>query len=162
MILRQQWALKFIEMWEAGYTFLNIDETWLGMSDFRRMKWRVHGTTNSLPTLALSPRISMITGVDTLGNSYLTLTQSNSNSKVMEIYFMALVKKLDKIRPNWRDKTVILLDGASYHKSRETIEIFERLRIPVMFLAPHSYNVAPCELYFAWFKKDEINPRKVA
>ena len=152
MILRQQWALKFIEMWEAGYTFLNIDETWLGMSDFRRMKWRVHGTTNSLPTLALSPRISMITGVDTLGNSYLTLTQSNSNSKVMEIYFMALVKKLDKIRPNWRDKTVILLDGASYHKSRETIEIFERLRIPVMFLAPHSYNVAPCELYFAWFK----------
>ena len=40
LILRQQWALKFIDMWEAGYTFLNIDETWLGMSDYRRMKWR--------------------------------------------------------------------------------------------------------------------------
>ena len=75
---------------------------------------------------------------------------------------MALVKKLDKIRPNWREKTVILLDGASYHNSKSTIQVFERLRIPVMFLAPHSYNVAPCELYFAWFKMDDINPRKVS
>ena len=74
LILRQQWALKFIDLWEAGYTFLNIDETWLGMSDFRRMKWREPGSTNSFPTLALSPRISMIVGVDTLGNSFLTLT----------------------------------------------------------------------------------------
>ena len=74
LILRQQWALKFLEMWEAGYTFLNIDETWLGMSDYRRMKWREHGTTNSVPTVLLSPRISMIVGVDSLGNSFVTLT----------------------------------------------------------------------------------------
>ena len=79
----------------------------------------------------------------------------------MQIYFMALVKKLDKIRPNWREKTVILLDGASYHKSKETIDIFQQLKIPVMFLSPHSYNVAPCELYFAWFKREDINPRKL-
>jgi hypothetical protein len=104
-------------LWEAGYTFLNIDETWLGMSDFRRMKWREYGSTNGVPTLALSPRISMIVGLDTLGNSYVTLTQSNSNSRIMEIYFLALVKKLDKIKPTWRNKTVILLDGASYHRS---------------------------------------------
>ena len=104
----------------------------------------------------------MIVGVDSLGNSYVTLTQCNSNSGVMQIYFMALVKKLDKVRPGWRENTIILLDGASYHNSRPTIQVFERLRIPVMFLAPHSYNVAPCELYFAWFKAEDINPRKVA
>ena len=39
----------------------------------------------------------------------------------MQIYFMALVKKLDKLNPNWREKTVILLDGASYHNSKPTI-----------------------------------------
>ncbi len=53
---------------------LCIDEIWLGMSDFRRMKWRVKDTTNSIPTVALVPRISMIVGLDTLGNIYLTLT----------------------------------------------------------------------------------------
>ena len=79
----------------------------------------------------------------------------------MQIYFMAPVKKLDKVRPGWREKTVVLLDGASYHNSKATVQIFEQFKIPVMFLGPHSYNVAPCELYFAWFKKDDINPRKL-
>ena len=80
----------------------------------------------------------------------------------MQIYFMELVKKLDKLNPNWREKTVVILDGASYHNSKPTIQVFEQLKIPVMFLGPHSYNVAPCELYFAWFKQDDINPRKLA
>ena len=148
-------------MWEAGYNFLNVDETWLGMSDMRRMKWREKGTTNSVASVLMSPRISMIVGVDTFGNSYVTLTQANSNSSIMQIYFMALVKKLDKLNAQWREKTVVLLDGASYHNSKTTIQVFEQLKIPVMFLGPHSYNVAPCELYFAWFKKDDINPRKL-
>ena len=60
---------------------------------------------------------------------------------------MALVKKLDKIRPTWREKTVVLLDGASYHNSKATVQIFEQFRIPVMFLGPHSYNVATTLLH---------------
>ena len=104
----------------------------------------------------------MIVGVDTFGNSFVTLTQANSNSSIMQIYFIHLVKKLDKLNSRWREKTVILLDGASYHNSKTTIQIFEQLKIPVMFLGPHSYNVAPAELYFAWFKKVDINPRKLA
>ena len=44
------------------------------MSDMRRMKWRESGSTNSVPSVLLSPRISMILGVDTLGNSFMTLT----------------------------------------------------------------------------------------
>jgi len=104
----------------------------------------------------------MIVGVDSLGNSYVTLTQANTNSSIMQIYFMKLAQKLDRERPGWRRNTIILLDGASYHCSASTINIFKQLNLPVMFLGPHSYNVAPCELYFAWFKSIDINPRKVA
>ena len=39
--------------------------------------------------------------------------------------------------------------------------MFEQQRIPVMFLAPYSYDVAPCELFFAMFKKVDINPEKL-
>ena len=28
-----------------------------------------------------------------------------------------------------------------------------------MILGPHSYNAAPCELWFALFKQDNINPK---
>lgn len=47
LVLRQQFALKYIELLISGRTILNIDETWCGMSDMRRMKWRVPGSTNS-------------------------------------------------------------------------------------------------------------------
>ena len=33
--------------------------------------------------------------------------------------------------------------------------------MPMMILGPHSYNAAPCELYFARFKAADINPREV-
>ena len=119
-LLRQQWAIKFIQLWEEGYVFLNIDESWLSYTDHRRMKWQVHGTTNSLATKALVPRVSVILAIDSIGRSYLSLMQANSNSTVMSVYLRELSKLLDESRPGWRDNTILLLDGASYHQSRAT------------------------------------------
>ena len=39
LILRQEWAKRFIALWDSGKTFINIDETWCGMTDFRQRKW---------------------------------------------------------------------------------------------------------------------------
>ena len=85
------------------------------MSDFRRMKWQVPGTTNSVPKLEIAPRITMILGIDTLGNVYVTLAQANSNTEMMELYFRALTNQLDIERPGWRRDTIIIVDGAKYH-----------------------------------------------
>ena len=49
LVLRQRFALEMLKLLEQKKVVLNVDETWLGMSDFRRMKWRVKGTTNSVP-----------------------------------------------------------------------------------------------------------------
>jgi hypothetical protein len=88
------------------------------MSDFRRMKWQVPGTTNSVPKLEIAPRITMILGMDSVGNVYVTLAQANSNSEMMELYFRALTAQLDQERPGWRRDTVIIVDGAKYHQSQ--------------------------------------------
>jgi hypothetical protein len=39
MVLRQRWALQFLSMDWRNKNCINIDETWLGMTDFRRMHW---------------------------------------------------------------------------------------------------------------------------
>ena len=57
------------------------------MTDFRKMKWRIKGTTNSVGYVQMAPRISMIAGLDTKGEVYLSLVQANSNAKIMEIFF---------------------------------------------------------------------------
>ena len=76
----------------------------------------------------------------------------------MEVFVRELVKKLDVQRPDWRQNTILLFDGASYHTSAQTQAVLRDLDIPVIYLAPYSYNVAPCELWFGHFKSDDINP----
>ena len=67
LVLRQRFAMEFIELMKQGRTVINVDETWLGMTDFRRMKWREKHTTNPIGMAQVVPRISMIVGLDNHG-----------------------------------------------------------------------------------------------
>ena len=49
LVLRQRYAIKLLGITQKKTIFLNIDESWLDMSDFRRMKWRPKDSTNSYP-----------------------------------------------------------------------------------------------------------------
>jgi transposase len=80
----------------------------------------------------------------------------------MGLFFKELCAVLDRTRKNWRRHTVVLADNAPYHTSRETLQMFEDLQIPVMFTGPYSYDVCPCELFFALLKSTDINPRQLA
>ena len=103
----------------------------------------------------------MFIALDSSGKTYLTLLQSNTNNKIIEIYLRQLVLKLDHEDKDWRDNTVILLDGAPYHTSDGTLELMEGLKIPALFTGPHSFDAVPAELYFAAFKSDDVNPSNV-
>ena len=161
LILRQRFAIKMLSLTQKKTIFLNIDETWLDTSDYRRMKWRPKYSTNSMPIVQLAPRISMIVAMDTLGSVYLTLTQANTTTSVIEIYLRQLTLKLDKDRPHWRQDTIMVWDNASYHCNDTTMQVLEDLRIPVLFTGPHSYDFAPCELFFSYFKSASFNPERL-
>ena len=81
----------------------------------------------------------MIAGLDTNGRTYLSLVQANSNTSMMELFFVSLIKLLDQKDPSWRTKTVIMLDNAPYHTSTDMMSFYEKARLPVIFTGPHSY-----------------------
>ena len=161
LILRQRYAIELVALLNNGKRIINIDESWIGQSDFRRRKWVQKGQSCSEIQLQVNPRISMIVGLDSTGAVYLSLLQSNNNSQTMELFFKNLVKKLDKEDDKWRKKTVILLDNAPYHASKAFYDMSAGLKLPIIFSGPHSYDAAPCELWFAAFKRKDINPRRV-
>ena len=74
LILRQQFGMAFLKLDLSQKTVINVDETWLGMSDFRKMSWSAAGKSNSVPKKQIQPRVSMITGLDSHGEVYLALT----------------------------------------------------------------------------------------
>ena len=103
----------------------------------------------------------MITAVDDTGELYIALLQANSNSSVMELFFTHLIQLLDEKNRRWRQETVILLDGAAYHQSSDIMLFYKEQQLPIMFTGPHSYSGVAIELFFAAFKRADINPRKL-
>jgi len=87
--------MRFLENDIQGKTVINLDESWLGTTDFRRMNWAYKGQNNNLAVKNLSPRISMIVALDTRGEVFLSLSQSNTNSMTMGLFFKELATLLD-------------------------------------------------------------------
>ena len=79
----------------------------------------------------------------------------------MEMFFVRLLEKLDSEKPNWRQNTIILMDGAPYHQSLAMLEFYEEHQVPVLLTGPHSYDASPIELFFAAFKCKDINPEQL-
>jgi len=73
------------------------------------------------------------------------------------LYLSKLASLLTSENKDWRKNTVLLLDGASYHKSDETRTFFGNLGVKVILSAPYSYASAPIELFFAYFKQTNFN-----
>ena len=78
--------MSFLELDWRNKNVINIDETWLGMTDFRKMHWRPIDRNWSFKNKPLQPRIFMITAVDKLGNVWISLTKSNSNQSMMGVF----------------------------------------------------------------------------
>ena len=108
----------------------------------------------------MTPRVSIIAGLSSAGKVYLSLTTVNTDSEIMMLFIGWLCKTLARENPQYRQTTVFLLDGASYHRSKETRTYFDRLGLKLMLSAPYSYSGAPVEQLFAYFKKVQLNVDK--
>ena len=51
LILRQRFGIKLLSLTQKKTIFINMDESILDISDYRRMKWRPKYTTNSKPII---------------------------------------------------------------------------------------------------------------
>ena len=65
---------------------------------------------------------------------------------------MELIKTLDYEDKYWRSNTVIMWDNASYHEAKPVLTLLEEQRVPIIYLGPYSYHIAPAEMVFAALK----------
>jgi hypothetical protein len=85
---------------------VNIDEAALIDSNHSRRSWAKTNTPNSSEECQISPRISIIAGIDTNGEVYVALTQVNTNTNVMKLYMWHLVQILQKQDKDFRKSVV--------------------------------------------------------
>ena len=109
----------------------------------------------------MEPGISLILALDNYGESFVALTQVNTNHKMIFFFMRDLVRQLNELPRNWRKNTLIFWDGAAYHQKPVTMQMLEQLQVPIMISSQHSYDAAPCELWLALLKSVNINPRRL-
>ena len=161
LVLRQQFSLRLLQWLKSKPRLINIDESWLGMSDFRRAAWVPKDQPCTETKAPISPRVSLIVALDSHGEIYWALNQTNTDKEVMCLFLRGLVTRLNQESRHWRKNTVIFFDGAPYHDAKETLAEAQALDIPLAIMGPYSYDTAPCELLFAAFKDRDINPARL-
>ena len=72
-----------------------MDETWLNETSFIRRLWSSKGGNGNLDLRLITPRVSMIAALDTHGNAWFTLTHSTTDSDMIALFFMQLIRVLD-------------------------------------------------------------------
>ena len=53
------------------------------------------------------------------------------------------------------------MDGAKPHTAAATKELYSLYQVPVVISSPYSFDAAPCELFFAQFKRVDINESRL-
>ena len=72
----------------------------------------------------------------------------------MKLLFLTeLATLLDRERPLWRKDTLILMDNARYNLKDDIKAQIQRLKMPVIHSGPYSYDAAPVERFFGYFKQ---------
>ena len=65
---------------------------------------------------------------------------------------------LDTEDHDWRERTILVLDGAYIHRSEETRRAMAALRIPAMIAGPYGFDGSPAEKLFSLLKVGNLNP----
>ena len=154
----QRFAKVLLENARTGTSILNIDESWIGESDFRRKAWCSPEEVNSTPKMLVRPRLSLIVAVDTEGRVYWCMMQTNTNERTMKLFLLHLFTLLDFERPGWRKSTIVQLDGAAYHRAKSIVDYLQDCQVSTIISAPYSYDGSTCELVFSLLKNGDLNP----
>ena len=73
---------------------------------------------------------------------------ANTNTELLNIWLR------DCLLPLIGPGKTIVLDNASFHKNKKTIELVEAAGCTVIFLPPYSPDLNPIEKFWSWIKRE--------
>ena len=119
MIQRQQFAFYLLNEMLAGKRVINVDEFAVGWGVFVRKGWSIAGAPAKHSANPFGHRLSLLAAVDTDGRTYFAVSQATTDQSAFGTFLYHFSRTLDAEDPDWREHSLILLDGASYHTRKE-------------------------------------------
>ena len=145
-------------MLHSGIRVINIDESAIKFTDHRNRSWVPKGNRNQVSSNVRLEGINIICALASSGEVFYTVNLGKTNSDSFAWFMIKMVEHLDDQDHDWRKNTVIMVDNAQYHRSDATKRLIANLNIPVLFMGPYQFRVAPVEMMFNYVKQHHLNP----
>ena len=141
-----------------GRQIIDVDESTLKFTDHRKRGWVKAGDNNQSTSNTRLASVNIIAALSNKGQLFFTTNRGKTNSVTFNFFLSKLCSHLDGGNQYWRRTTIILLDNATYHRSNETMDHIRSLRLPILYLGPYHYRMAPVEMLFNVIKSHDLNP----
>jgi hypothetical protein len=157
---RKRAASEFIiTLSQPHRVIINIDETIVRTTYDAKYCWQRKGISNIVTGGMRMNAVSLIMAISNKGDIYFTANRGSNNGMTIQLFLQKLTAVLDAKDRNWRDYTTLLMDNAPYHRGRIFTEnVVSRMLLPIAYLGPYQFKMAPVELVFAYIKKFDLNP----
>ena len=142
-----------------GFRVINIDESSITNTIGKSRSWSVKNQDFFFERNQTLSSFNIIAGVSNKGEAFFTMNMGRTTSKTFYWYLLKLVECLDQEDSHWRKSTILLLDNASYHRSTFIMDKYKLLRLPICFLGPYDFKLAPVEKFFRCIKARDSNPQ---
>jgi hypothetical protein len=156
-VLRHLYAKQMLELLNSDVRVFNIDESWVNDLSWNQRQWHRRGSNNSVSSKIVSPRLSLIVAIDNFGSIYYSMTQVATDQDVFMLFLQHLTDKLTAESPNWPASTYFLMDGALYHKAKDTLTKMKALAMKTVIAGPYGWLGSPVELVFGYLKRVDLN-----
>lgn len=87
----------------------------------------------------------MLACLSSAGGVFLQFLSGSNTEVTVGAFFIKLEEALSEKDPDWREKSVLILDNCPSHKTLLVRRVLAHLRFPVLYSAPASYTVLPIE-----------------
>lgn len=110
-------------------------------------------------TTALRPEgVNLIAALTSTGEFLYTANCGKTNGPTFGFFLMKLCEHFDAEDHHWRKSTIFMVDNAGYHRGTVARDIIEKLRLPVLYMGPYHFRMAPVEMAFNYIKGHDLNP----
>ena len=126
---------------DRGLRLISVDESVLKWTDHRKRGWVPKLRRNQVTSAASLDSVNLIAAMCSTGEVCYTANCGITNSETFSLFLVKLVEHLDGLEFRWRERSVLILDNASYHPCPPTLRVLEQLRVPVLFLGPYHFRL---------------------
>jgi transposase len=81
--------------------------------------------------------LNIIAAITSDGRVFFTVNRGRTRFTTFCLFLAKLAAHLNEESPNWRGNSIVMIDNAPYHRSKETREFIARAHVPLMFLGPY-------------------------